>query len=610
MYQNKKFKKCSTQNITKTIRASEEESVHELENAASNIRKKKKKVMQPSPCKTGCQNKCNIKFSDPERQEIFDFYWDLPYTQRKDWLLSCIERISVKRRRSQLPEKKSETRKYFINFKKKKIDVCRQFLLKTLDISSQVITHALQQSSLLNTSSKDNRGSVSTANGIFVELKAAICSFIESLPNVPSHYCRSRTNRTYLPSEFHSISNIFRLYKTKQEEIGKDSVSEISFRRIFKTFNIGIHVPKKDKCSFCESHKIGGEKQIDEESYLRHLQQKEHSKKLFLEDQERAKATSSFICASFDLQKVLNVPHTQSMLFYYSRKYSFYNETIYESGTQTAYNFLWGEIDGMRGANEICSILNKYLNTVDERNTIKSVSLYCDSCPGQNKNRQMISMIYLFLKCQARNINEVKLTFLVPGHTYMPVDSVHANIERFVKKRNIWTPSEWTTMIMNSRVNPKPYEVVPLAYNDFYNWKTESTVLFPTQTIKNKLGNKFKLSEANIFLFSKSCHDIDYYQFESVDSEIVLQTLEVRRTRNQLKYLEEFKNPELLYTTKLPLSVPKKNDLQNLLNKQLIPQRYIEEYNEILNTNGGKEDELPETDVEDTNINVSDNENY
>ena len=33
---------------------------------------------------------------------------------------------------------------------------------------------------------------------------------------------------------------------------------------------------------------------------------------------------------------------------------------------------------------------------------------------------------------------EVKIIFLLPDHTYMPVDAVHATIERFVKKKKLF----------------------------------------------------------------------------------------------------------------------------------------------------------------------------
>lgn len=130
------------------------------------------------------------------------------------------------------------------------------------------------------------------------------------------------------------------------------------------------------------------------------------------------------------------------MNLYYSRKYSFHNCTLYESGSQNAFSYLWGEMDGQRGSNEIVTSIYKYLNKVDIKNKITSIALYIDSCTGQNKNRAMIHMIYYGLKNKFNSLNEIKISFLISGHTYMPVDSIHVTIERFVKDKSVWAPSE------------------------------------------------------------------------------------------------------------------------------------------------------------------------
>jgi len=63
-----------------------------------------------------------------------------------------------------------------------------------------------------------------------------------------------------------------------------------------------------------------------------------------------------------------------------------------------------------------------------------AVSLFCDSFSGQNKNRAMLAMIH---STHFEFIEEIKITFPLPGHTYMQVDSIHATIERFVKNKTV-----------------------------------------------------------------------------------------------------------------------------------------------------------------------------
>ncbi|KAF2881944.1 hypothetical protein ILUMI_24226 [Ignelater luminosus] len=60
------------------------------------------------------------------------------------------------------------------------------------------------------------------------------------------------------------------------------------------------------------------------------------------------------------------------------------------------------------------------------------------------------------------------------GHTYMPVDSVHAVIENYSKSMNVQAPSEWSTIIRNARRRPKPYEIIQVYYPDILDWKSLS----------------------------------------------------------------------------------------------------------------------------------------
>lgn len=54
-------------------------------------------------------------------------------------------------------------------------------------------------------------------------------------------------------------------------------------------------------------------------------------------------------------------------------------------------------------------------------------------------------------------IEIIHMNFLLPGHTTMPVDSVHALIERSIDNMNIYAPSQWPTVFELARKNPKPY---------------------------------------------------------------------------------------------------------------------------------------------------------
>lgn len=141
---------------------------------------------------------------------------------------------------------------------------------------------------------------------------------------------------------------------------------------------------------------------------------------------------------TFDLQKVLATPHSDSMLTGFYRKYAVYNFTIYESVTKNGICFLWDEKNGKRGANEICTNLFNYLKETYKNGTVKYIEFFCDNCGGQNKNKILLFTLHHFLNKCSKNIVDITLTFLLTGHTYMAVDSMHGVIEIFIKKGPSW----------------------------------------------------------------------------------------------------------------------------------------------------------------------------
>jgi hypothetical protein len=153
--------------------------------------------------------------------------------------------------------------------------------------------------------------------------------------------------------------------------------------------------------------------------------------------------------------------------------------------------------------------MTKYLTIVDEYSYVQSISLFCDSCSGQNKNNQLLVVLFWFMQTKSKNIKFLCITFLQPGHTYLPVDSVHSIIESNLKKI-IWVPSEWPTVIVNSRFNPKPYEVIKLCHNDFMDYKILQMNIFPKLSCTDD-GKKIKISEVKRVLFIKNSPTISIF---------------------------------------------------------------------------------------------------
>lgn len=555
------------------------------------------KSMQPDPCATskGCYNECSKNFQEGEREAIFKTYWHLDTFAQRNWLLSNTNEVGIKRPK---PGASSRVKNYVYQFPKdgKKLKVCKKFFLATLAVSPKLLRYTLENVLEHRVAKPDQRGRHEPSNKTSDDIKKFIENFIQSLPAVPSHYCRQNTKKKYLPAEIANRRRLFMLFEEHCESSGKAcEVSERVFRNIFnKEYNIGFHLPKKDKCNSCEKFKF-----VAQPSELEIQKQEEHKKEVavtksyFEKEQQRHETDPGFRCATFDLQKVLNTPYGDSMMLFYSRKYAFYNETVYESGTREGYCFLWGENDGNRGANEVCTVIHKYCQLVEDGGLTTHLSLFCDSCPGQNKNWQMIAMLYYVLS-HAKNLKNIDLTFLIPGHTYMPVDSVHSTIERVVRKKIIWAPSEWPTVIKMARHTPKAYNVESLTYKNFKDYKVVQEAVFPKKVIHTVCGKKILFSKIRQFSIHKNDEDAVV-----VDFRYSLEDKQLLRIPIHKKAAERMTAPrEGLYKKELGIAPQKYKDLETLCSKGVIPEIYRKQYLDMPQK-PGKRDCLPQTDEED-----------
>jgi hypothetical protein len=561
---------------------------------------KPQRMIKPCPCKKKCQYNC-CSWSDEERSALFKGYWELSCKAKRDWIVSHTKLLQVKAQKS---DKRNVTVAYFMEKDSHNaVQVCKQFFAATLDIGQRLISYTVMRRTKISTSAEDKRGKHRPHNKTADAIEDGVIKFISSLPAVPSHYCRSRTSRQYLPSELKSVNKLYTQYTNEKLSNKEPIASKNFFYRTFTSkFNIGFHVPKKDKCISCEKFKNTPEELKNEEVRKQHQVHEDEKNATYVEhiaDQMARKTDPTVLCCSFDLEAVLNTPHGESVLLFYSRKYTVYNFTVYESVTRKGFCYIWGEADGKRGSTEIATCLHKWLLDVDGRNDgTKHVILYCDCCSGQNRNRTVLAMLKHTLS-QLENIQEITLKFLLSGHSYMPADSMHACIERFIKKRIVWAPSEWTTIMSCARVDPEPYEVNVMTCTDFLNWAPVEGHVLPKQLKDDSLKNVKWLSVRKIHL-RKDCDVIEMKYSFSNEAQPVLVSLAKTRTRRKSSHSQCGVNvvPTQLYENRLAITTKKYNDLERLCTTGAIPRMFHQEYLS-LPVDETVEDCLAETDEED-----------
>lgn len=145
--------------------------------------------------------------------------------------------------------------KYYFSFNDTTKVVCRKFVLNTLNITEMLLRFTRDNTVDLFSSKTDDRGQKSAYNKTSEEVIQSVSTFINKLPAVPSHYCRSSSTKKYIGSEFQSLANVYRIYvEDCKLNNNMTTVSSAILQKIWRdNYNIGIHVPKKDKCTHCEA---------------------------------------------------------------------------------------------------------------------------------------------------------------------------------------------------------------------------------------------------------------------------------------------------------------------------------------------------------------------
>jgi len=185
----------------------------------------------------------------------------------------------------------------------------------------------------------------------------------------------------------------------------------------------------------------------------------------------------------------------------------------------------------------------------------------------------------------------------------MPVDSVHACIDKNIKKKTVWAPSEWSTIIRNSRINAGPYNTIIFKHTHFLDWSAVSSAMFMKQKLKDSNNDIVRFKSIRRVEFSEQDFDVFKiaYTFK-LNEDSYLDLLSVNlNNQNRLRSTTSVINiskPKQLYTSKLPISAQKYKDLRKLCEKKTIPEVYHEEYIS-LPFKSTIIDQLPETDDDD-----------
>lgn len=117
--------------------------------------------------------------------------------------------------------------------------------------------------------------------------KDFLVKFFDDLPKMPSHYCRSRTDRKYIEPNFRSLAEVYRYYQHSCTESGEETLSYGFVCDLFKDQKLSMYQPKKDRCDTCVGHDQG---HVGDKEYEEHISLKERAREEKENDKERALA--------------------------------------------------------------------------------------------------------------------------------------------------------------------------------------------------------------------------------------------------------------------------------------------------------------------------------
>lgn len=422
-----------------------------------------------------CNSKMCIKaknrhcpeFSEKSRKAIFDKFWSLTWDMKKTYVSALVDVKNTKRPTTNNNSKRTLTFEYHLKKGKQLLQVCKKTFLNTLGLREFMVCNwCLKAESGMHVARDDIEVPLRKriSNKITASLKL-MTEFLNSIPKLESHYCRSNTSKLYVEPIYQNKMDLYRVYKIYCQERNVEPVVPSRFKQEIKALNIAIHSPKKDQCDVCVGHQSGN---VDEGEYQTHIQRKTEARDAKAEDKKLAQENpEELTIMTMDVQAVKLAPLLQASAIYFKTKLCVHNFTIFDLVTKDCHCYLWHEAEGGLEANIFATILFKHLqNYLEVHPRTKRIILYSDGCGYQNRNNCLANT--LLHLANIKNVI-VEQKFLEKGHTQMEVDGAHSLIERKLKNQVIYLPSDYIKFCKSARPS-QPFTVHYLSHDYFLNF--------------------------------------------------------------------------------------------------------------------------------------------
>ncbi|MES9905049.1 MAG: hypothetical protein ABW168_20530 [Sedimenticola sp.] len=415
----------------------------------------------------GCSKRCDrskvlecTKFSEEDRQDIFTKFWaNLNWDERKVYVISLVKLVPIAKKIDG-PGRRGVTYKYYLKKNDTLHIVCKHMFLSTLGIGERTIYEWLKDTDH-GIPEKPERKTRDPSEG-HRKAREYAEKYLESLPKLPSHYCRSSSSKLYLEPVFESFSVLYSEYKKYCTEHDQPVVCYTVFTSMFKDMNLSLFSPKKDQCDLCCGYEAGN---VSVEDYNKHIEKKDAARNAKTKDKEKCENDDTGACVviTMDVQSVLLSPRLQASAMYYKTKLACHNFTVYDLKSKEVTCYFWHEGEGDLTSDSFSSCITDYIETLTEDQNVKEIIIYSDGCCYQNRN---VGLSNTLLKLAVDKHVTITQKYLEKGHTQMEVDSAHSVIERKLKKKPIYVPYNYVEVMSQARPS-QPYKVKYITHEFF-----------------------------------------------------------------------------------------------------------------------------------------------
>lgn len=177
----------------------------------------------------------------------------------------------------------------------------------------------------------------------------------------------------------------------------------------------------------------------------RHCQMARAQRQRFQEKIQHAKSDPSVKTLVVDYGQNMQLPwfgSKQPGNTYYFTPLNAYNLGIVDvalNGVEVLYCHLYDESVGRKGGDNVASLIMKSLHSSGwlEDNTVLTLNIIFDNCPGQNKNNHVVRLVPLLV--ELGYFKQVEFMFLIVGHTKNNCDRWFNTLKSKYRKSNVYT---------------------------------------------------------------------------------------------------------------------------------------------------------------------------